>query len=297
MNSIKITCNRYFNLIIFNVDTGVMRYDYALSKPPKESNIGANASKKVKLSGQVLYMIKKKNQSSNYTFPQPKKSIYSCYIKRFIDVVLSSVVLLGLSPLLAIISLLVWLFHGRPILYISFRPGKDGQLFKMYKFRSMLNKTDVNGVLLPEKERLTKLGKLLRRLSLDELPELFNIIKGDMAIVGPRPLLPEYLDLYTERHSMRHSVRPGLACVRLYKKNEAHSKTWTWREQFENDIFYIQNISFMLDVQMVFAIAREALVGSDTRTDDTRIRFDGQNLDDTRTKQEAMMDYERVKII
>ena len=161
----------------------------------------------------------------------------------------------------------------------------------------MTNKTDTNGVLLPEKERLTRFGKLLRRPSFDELPALFNIIKGDMSIVGPRPLLPEYLGLYSERHNMRHSARPGLACVRIYKKGEEPSKTWTWREQFENDIYYIQNISFKLDLQMIFAIAKEAIVGSETRTDDTRVCFNGRNLDDTRTKQEALMDEESVKII
>lgn len=235
-------------------------------------------------------MIEKRNRSSKYKLPQPKSSFYSNYIKRFLDFLLSSVAVFALSPLLVIVSLLVLFFHGRPILYNSIRPGKDGKMFKMYKFRSMLNTTDENGVLLQEKERLTIFGKLLRRLSFDELPGLFNIIKGDMSIVGPRPLLPEYLELYSERHNMRHSTRPGLACVKIYKKGETRSQTWTWREQFENDIYYIQNISFKLDLHMIFAIAKEAIVGSDFRTDDTRVRFDGQNLNDTRTKQEAMMD-------
>jgi undecaprenyl phosphate N,N'-diacetylbacillosamine 1-phosphate transferase len=242
-------------------------------------------------------MVIKKKRRSKYKLPEPKSSLYSKYIKRFLDFFICCFALLVLSPLLFMISFLELCFHGRPMLYISMRPGKDSKIFTLYKFRTMTNETDKNGVLLPENERLTRFGKLLRRLSFDELPALFSIIKGDMSIVGPRPLLPEYLGLYSEYHNMRHSIRPGLACIRVYKKGEKRSKTWTWSEQFENDIYYIQNISFKLDLLIIFAIAKEAIVGSKTRTNDMRIRFNGHNLCDTRTKQEVMTDEESVKTI
>jgi undecaprenyl phosphate N,N'-diacetylbacillosamine 1-phosphate transferase len=111
-----------------------------------------------------------------------------------------------------------------------------------------------------------------------------------MSIIGPRPLLPSYIDLYSERHKMRHNVRPGLSCGRLSLKGKPVSSTWTWREQFENDIFYIENVSFWLDLRMIFATVKAAIKGSKSRSEATRISFDGFNLDDTRTKQEALRD-------
>jgi undecaprenyl phosphate N,N'-diacetylbacillosamine 1-phosphate transferase len=245
----------------------------------------------------TFYMAENAKRPAKNILPKPKSNIYSKYIKRFLDFFICCFALLVLSPLLFIISILELCFHGRPILYTSMRPGKDCKMFKVYKFRSMTNKTDKKGALLLEKDRLTKFGKLLRRLSFDELPALFSIIKGDMSIVGPRPLLPEYLGLYSDYYNMRHSIRPGLACIKVYRKDEKRSNTWTWREQFENDIYYIQNISFYLDLQMILAITKEVLVGTKSRTKDTRIRFNGCNLDDTRTKQQAMMDEESVKSI
>ena len=221
--------------------------------------------------------------------PVPKKSIYSLYIKRIMDIALSGFALLVISPVLVLLAVLELAIHGRPIFYVSQRPGKNCELFNIYKFRSMTNKTDENDELLPEEFRLTKFGLFLRRTSLDELPEIWSIFTGKMSIVGPRPLLTEYVELYTPRHKMRHNVRPGLECARVKRsKSDVIPDTWTWRDQFENDIYYIENISFLLDVRIIIGIAVKAIKGSSFRTNDTRVRFNGKNLDDTRSKQEAM---------
>lgn len=215
--------------------------------------------------------------------PKAKKSFYAVVVKRVLDILLSSIALLCLSPLLLIVCILELAIHGAPIIYKTKRPGRNGKIFELYKFRSMTNERDADGYLLPEKERLTKLGRFLRKTSIDELPELINIIKGDMSIIGPRPLLVEYLPLYSPRHAMRHAVRPGLACVRIMPSD---SKTWTWGEQFENDIWYIEHLSFIIDLKMVFAVAMEAIKGAEYRVNDSRIPFTGDNLFDTRSKDE-----------
>ena len=137
----------------------------------------------------------------------------------------------------------------------------------------MTNETDENGELLPGEARLTKFGKIIRKYSIDELPELFSILRGEMSIIGPRPLLVKYLPLYTKRHMQRHEVRPGLACYSLKPL-----KSWSWNDQFENDIWYIENSSFLVDVKMIFVVLKEALHGSEYRIDDTREEFDGHNL-------------------
>ena len=222
--------------------------------------------------------------SMNEKLPTPVKSFYSIVVKRFLDVVLSGVALLLFSPLFLVISILELVFHGFPVFYATKRPGKNGKIIKIYKFRSMTNERGEDGLLLPAEKRVTKFGKTIRKLSIDELPELWSILKGDMSIIGPRPLLIEYLDLYSPRHAMRHSVRPGLACVRINKNNT--SKTWTWREQFENDIYYIEHISFMTDVKMIIAVFREAIKGAEYRVNGTRVPFLGNNLDDTRSSTE-----------
>lgn len=207
--------------------------------------------------------------------PKVKKTIYTRVIKRLLDIFLSGIALIILSPILLIISILELIFHGRPIIFSQERPGLHGEIFKIYKFRSMTNETDENGNLLPGKDRITKFGSFLRKTSMDELPELINIFKGDMSIIGPRPLLVEYLPLYSKRYFMRHSVRPGLACPRILSNA---SNTWTWGEQFENDIYYIENVGFCVDAKMLVAVAKEAIRGSDCRTNDTRGKFDGKNL-------------------
>lgn len=222
-----------------------------------------------------------------------KKSLYSLVIKRILDIIFSVLAFICLSPFMLVICIFELIFHGSPVIYKTKRPGKGSKIFELYKFRSMTNAKDENGVLLPEDKRITKFGLFLRRTSIDELPELLNIIRGDMSIIGPRPLLTEYLPLYSQRHAMRHSVRPGLACVRIMPSD---SKTWTWREQFENDIYYIKHVSFVTDVRMIFAIIKEVIKGCDYRANDTRVPFDGTNLDETRSKHEieGMVRYDSV---
>lgn len=207
--------------------------------------------------------------------PSARKSFYSLYVKRVLDIMLSGCGLIVFCPVFLVICILELVFHGRPVLYKSKRPGKDGKIFSIYKFRTMTNETDEQGNLLPESERLTDFGRFLRRVSLDEIPELFNILKGDMSVIGPRPLLVEYMELYPGRYLARQSVRPGFACVKL----KQDGKPWTWRAQFENDVYYIENISFKLDVMMVFAVIRTVFEASDTRVEASRKKFDGRNLD------------------
>lgn len=229
----------------------------------------------------------------NDTIPVMKKTVYSLYLKRLFDILLSTVAIVVLSPLLLAVCFFEIVFHGFPIVYKTKRPGKDGKIFELYKFRSMTNEKDANGFLLPEEKRITKFGLLIRKTSIDELPELFNILKGDMSIIGPRPLLIEYLPLYSKRHFQRHVVRPGLACVRIIP-SESH--TWTWGEQFENDIYYVENISFSTDLKMLFAVLVEAIKGNAYRANDTRIPFTGDNLYDTRNKKdlETVVRYDSV---
>ena len=227
------------------------------------------------------------NIENQNVIPVPAKNAYTKFFKRFFDVLLSFLAILFLLTVFLIVIILEIFIHGFPVFYKTKRPGKNGKIFKLYKFRSMTNKKGEDGLLLPEKERLTKFGLFLRKTSIDELPELFNILKGDMSIIGPRPLVVEYLDMYNDRHKMRHCVRPGLACVRIMASS---SKTWTWGEQFENDIYYIENLSFRTDIKMFFAIICEVFKGSEYRGNDTRIPFNGTNLDDVRTKEEALGD-------
>lgn len=205
--------------------------------------------------------------------PKVKRTFYTVIVKRVLDILLSGLAILILSPLFIIIAILEILVHGRPILFSQERPGLHGKVFKVYKFRSMTNERDENGELLPSEQRLTSFGRFIRRFSFDELPELFCIFTGKMSIIGPRPLLVKYLPLYTKRHMMRHEVKPGFACVPLHPIS-----TWTWNDQFENDIWYVENCSLLIDVKMVFAVAREAIAGSKYRVDDTRGEFIGSNL-------------------
>ena len=205
--------------------------------------------------------------------PKVRKSLYTLVIKRLLDIMISGTAILILSPLFILISILELVFHGSPVLFSQERPGLHGKIFKIYKFRSMTNEKDASGCLLPSEQRLTAFGRLIRRFSLDELPELFCVFTGKMSIIGPRPLLVKYLPLSTKRHMMRHEVRPGFACVPLKP-----IKTWTWNDQFENDIWYIENCSFSVDVQMAFAVLKEAVAGSEYRINDTRQEYNGANL-------------------
>jgi len=218
--------------------------------------------------------------------PTPRNTIYSRYIKRLLDILLSGFAILLLSPVLLAIYILELIYHGRPACYIDKRPGKDGKIFNLYKFRSMTNEKDENGVLLHPSKRITKFGRFLRRFSIDELAGLFNVFNGTMSIIGPRPLMVDYLPLYNERHKYRHAVRPGLACWNLKGGNKLTSKTWTWNAQFESDIYYVENVSFLLDVKMVIKTFQVVFTKSEMRTNSDRVKFNGENLTETRARHE-----------
>ena len=174
--------------------------------------------------------------------------MYAKYIKRTLDLILSLMALIVLMPLMIIIGILVRINLGSPIIFKQKRPGKNEKIFTLYKFRTMTDKKDENGNLLPDEQRLTKFGKALRSTSLDELPELINILKGDMAIVGPRPLLVEYLPYYTEEEKHRHDVRPGL--TGLAQVNGRNLLEWD--ERLKKDLEYINSISVKNDLFIIF---------------------------------------------
>ena len=225
--------------------------------------------------------------------PTPKKSLYSRYIKRGLDIFLSGCAILALSPILLVIVLLELVYHGRPVFYVDKRPGKDGKIFGLYKFRSMTNACDEEGNLLHPSQRITKFGRFLRRTSLDELAGLFNVFNGTISIIGPRPLMVDYLPLYNERHQYRHAVRPGLACWNLQGGDDLTAEAWTWNTQFESDIYYVENVSFWLDVRMVIKTIKVLFAKNEMRTNSDRVKFNGDNLNETRTRSEILAEQER----
>ena len=185
--------------------------------------------------------------------------MYAKYIKRPMDFILSLIALIVLSPVMAVTALLVKIKLGSPVIFRQERPGRDEKIFKMYKFRSMTDEHDENGKLLPDEIRLTKFGRLLRRTSLDELPELLCILKGDMSIVGPRPLATKYLPYYNARERLRHSVKPGLTgLAQINGRNNLN-----WNERFSYDIEYATNISLKLDISIIFKSVLKVLKGTD----------------------------------
>lgn len=186
--------------------------------------------------------------------------LYEKFIKRPLDCFLATCAFIVLSPALLITAILVRIRLGSPVLFTQDRPGKDEKIFKLYKFRSMTNQRDENGELLPDDVRLTKFGRILRSTSLDELPELLNIIKGDMAVIGPRPLLVEYLPYYTEEEHHRHDVRPGLTgWAQVNGRNAIHS----WEERFQYDLDYVNRVSFAMDLKVLFTTVDKVIKRSD----------------------------------
>lgn len=186
-------------------------------------------------------------------------TFYEKYIKRLLDFTLSLLALIVLSPVLLITALLVRTKLGSPVIFCQERPGRDGRIFHLYKFRSMTDQRDENGQLLPDSVRLTAFGKKLRATSLDELPELINILRGDMSIVGPRPLLVKYLPLYNEEQRHRHDVRPGLTgYAQVHGRN-----TLNWEDRFAMDVQYVRNISFRGDLKILIDTFTSVLHGSD----------------------------------
>ena len=184
-----------------------------------------------------------------------RKGIYERYIKRMMDFILAFLALILLSPVLLVVWCLVRINLGSPAVFKQERPGLNGKIFKLYKFRTMTDMRDENGELLPDEVRLTKFGKVLRSTSLDELPELWNIVKGDMSIVGPRPLLVRYLPLYNKRQARRHEVRPGF--TGLAQVNGRNSISW--EEKFEWDVKYVDSISFVGDIKIILNTIRVVL--------------------------------------
>ena len=173
--------------------------------------------------------------------------MYAKYIKRVLDLILSLMALIILMPLMIIIAILVRIKLGSPVIFKQERPGKNEKIFTLYKFRTMTNKKDENDNLLPDEKRLTKFGKILRSTSLDELPELFNILKGDMSIVGPRPLAVQYLPYYTNEERHRHDVRPGLTgLAQIHGRNLLN-----WEDRFKYDINYTKDITVLKDLNII----------------------------------------------
>ncbi len=203
-----------------------------------------------------------------------KSKLYAGFVKRLADIVLSGLALIVLSPLLLIVAVLVKIKLGSPVLFCQERPGKDEKIFKLYKFRTMRNAVDPKtGEALPDEERMTDFGRLLRKTSLDELPELINIFKGDMSIVGPRPLLVKYLPLYSEEQRKRHNVRPGLTgWAQVHGRN-----LLSWEERFKCDVWYVNNVSLITDIKTVFLTVKCVFVreGITSETSVTMEEFKG----------------------
>lgn len=183
---------------------------------------------------------------------QHKAGFYEKYIKRLLDIVLSGCALIVLSPLLLVTAVLVRVKLGSPVIFCQERPGKDEKVFMLHKFRSMSDERDESGELLPDEERLGRFGSALRAMSLDELPELWDIFRGKMSIIGPRPLLVKYLPLYNAEQHRRHAVLPGLTgWAQVHGRNLA-----SWEERFAYDVDYVDHISFALDVKIIFMTVR-----------------------------------------
>ena len=202
--------------------------------------------------------------------------MYKIYFKNIIDFVLSCFAIVAFSPIILI--LWIWLTianKGAGALFFQERPGKNGKIFKVVKFKTMTDERDENGNLLSDEKRLTKVGKFVRSTSLDELPQLWNILKGEMSIIGPRPLLPEYLPLYSPEQARRHEVRPGLSgWAQVNGRNSI-----SWKQRFEYDVWYVDNISFTLDIKIIFLSIKKAFVreGINSDTSATMEDFDGTN--------------------
>ena len=193
--------------------------------------------------------------------------MYRKYLKRLIDLIISSLGIIITSPLLVLITLFLLLSNKLKPFFIQARPGKTGKIFYLIKFKTMNDKKDEYGILLPDKDRFTRTGKILRSLSLDELPQLFNVLKGEMSLIGPRPLLPEYLKLYNEEQARRQEVRPGITgWAQVNGRN-----TLNWQERFKYDVWYIDNISYILDLKILWltiikCIRREGINSPDAAT-------------------------------
>lgn len=210
--------------------------------------------------------------------------MYAKCIKRVFDFLLAFFGLIIASPILLVVAILVRCKLGSPILFSQERPGKDEKIFKLYKFRTMTDKRDENGKLLPDKDRLTKFGKMLRATSLDELPEFFNILKGDMSLIGPRPLLVSYLPWYTEREKLRHTVRPGLTGL----AQVSGRNFLAWDKRLEKDVEYVENLTLLMDIKILCMTVKKVLFKEDV-AEDTNVS-EGNLADIRRAMKEAQED-------
>lgn len=208
------------------------------------------------------------------------KTMYQKYIKRILDLILSLIALIILSPLMIFLAILVRIKLGKPVIFKQKRPGKNEKIFTLYKFRTMTDEKDEQGNILPDSERLTKFGRLLRSTSLDELPELINIIKGEMSIVGPRPLLVEYLPFYNEKEKHRHDVRPGLTGLAQINGRNAVN----WDERFEYDVRYAKSVTLRNDINIVFKTIKKVIKKEDILVGKEHVML---NLDKERNSNET----------
>lgn len=205
-----------------------------------------------------------------------KKGLYRKFLKRPVDFFLTLVAIIMLSPVLLLVALIVKVNLGGPVLFLQKRPGLNEKIYTMYKFRTMTEERDKEGNLLPDDLRLTKFGKWLRATSLDELPELFNILKGDMSIVGPRPLLTQYLPLYDNHQKRRHEVRPGLSGLAQVSGRNSIS----WEERFDLDVKYVDNITFIGDLKIILLTIKKVVIkeGINSNNSATMEPFKGSQL-------------------
>ncbi len=199
--------------------------------------------------------------------------IYKNIFKPIFDKSVALIALIVFSPIIAIVALVIWIFVDRDILFRQPRPGKDGKIFTLYKFKTMSDERDKNGNLLPDEKRLKGVGKKIRSLSLDELPQLWNVLKGDMSLIGPRPLLVEYLPLYNSFQARRHEVKPGITGWAQVNGRNAIS----WEKRFEYDVWYVEHISFLLDMKILWLTVKKVLVreGISANGEATMTKFQG----------------------
>jgi undecaprenyl phosphate N,N'-diacetylbacillosamine 1-phosphate transferase len=202
--------------------------------------------------------------------------MYSNYFKRVIDIVVSGLLLILFSPFISIIALWLKFYNGKGgAFFFQERPGKDEKVFKLFKFKTMTDEMDEKGQLLPSMQRVTLLGSFVRKFSLDELPQLINVFKGDMSLIGPRPLLVQYLPLYSNEQKRRHLVKPGITGWAQVNGRNAIS----WQRKFEFDVYYVENVSFRLDMHIIWLTIKKVIIGSDVNANEQQTveTFNGKN--------------------
>ena len=209
--------------------------------------------------------------------------MYRKFVKRLLDIIISLVALIVLSPVLLIVAILVRCKLGSPVIFHQERPGYQEKIFKLCKFRTMTDERDEEGNLLPDSVRLTKFGRLLRATSLDELPELWNILKGDMSLIGPRPLLVSYLPYYTEEEKLRHTVKPGLTGLAQVRGRNLLD----WDKRFAPDVEYVRNLTFAMDVKIFFLTIKKVFVREDIEVDTNQVEGNFAEIRKTKLKEEG----------